>query len=112
LSRWALKTMRRLSGLQTTPLSVRRVDVRRREEWRAVVSMSHRSLSCALSSYDGSTMETTSQRPSGLTCGAPMRFISQMSSWTGTRFGAASADGASSSPANKPAKIRCFMWQR
>ena len=42
--------MRRLSGLQMTPFSGRRVDVRRRLELRALVSMSHRSLSCVLSS--------------------------------------------------------------
>ena len=72
--------MRRLSGLQMTPLSGRRVEVSRRLECRAVVSMSHRSLSCALSSYAGSTTDTTIQRPSGLTWGAPTRFMSQMSS--------------------------------
>ena len=95
--------MRRLSGLHTTLLSGRRVDVRRRLELRAAVSISHRSLSCALSSYEGSATATTIQRPSGLTCGAPTRFMSQMSSCVGTRFSAATDTVAGPSAANRTA---------
>src|SRR5690349_14152637 len=95
--------MRRLSGLQATPLSGRRVEVRRRLRSRAAVSMSHRSLSVALSSYEGSTTEATIQRPSGLTCGALMRFMSQTSSWVGARFGAAAAASGTARDANNHA---------
>src|SRR5688572_7834042 len=91
--------MRRLSGLQTTPLSGRRVDVRRRLELRALVSMSHRSLSWLFSSYEGSATCTTIHRPSGLTCGGPTRFMSHMSSCVGTTLAAAAAAGTSN-PAN------------
>jgi hypothetical protein len=54
----------------------------------------------ALSSYDGSTTDTTIQRPSGLTCGAPTRFMSQMSSCVGVRLSAAEARPASPNAAN------------
>ena len=69
----------------------RRVEVMRRVKLRALVSSSHRSLSWLFSSYEGSATGTTIHRPSGLTCGAPMRFMSQMSSCVGIFFPAAMA---------------------
>ena len=69
------------------------------------------------SSYAGSATGTTSQRPSGLTCGAPSRFMSQMSSWVGMRFGADEAKPAtqsesSANPASDAARRIFLMAQR
>jgi hypothetical protein len=47
---------------------------------------------------------TTIQRPSGLTTGAPTRFMSQMSSWAGIRFvSARAADGTAKQANNSTA---------
>ena len=67
-----------------------------------------------MSSYAGSITETTTQRPSGLTCGAPTRLMSQMSSCVGMRFGAACPAGGItqqtiSSAAIEPRMDRRFM---
>ena len=51
-----------------------------------------------LSSYEGSVTCTTIQRPSGLTCGGPTRFMSQMSSCVGTTLAAAAASGTCEPP--------------
>src|SRR4051812_17707211 len=109
--------MRRLSGLQTTPVSGRRVEGSRRVELRAVVSLSHRSESWVVSAYEGLMTETTIQRPSGLTRGAPTRFISQMSSCVGGRFAADAWDGAMkqaaiSANAGRRSLSKIFIEQR
>src|SRR4051794_35758066 len=73
--------MDRLSGDQTAPPSPPLVLVIRRGAAPPAVGASHRSF-CALSvSYAGSTRENRTHLPSGLTMGAPTRFIIQIASW-------------------------------
>src|SRR6266508_154895 len=80
-SRRALNAMRRLSGLQSTPLSPALVFVRRRGSALPSLGTSQRSLTCSPSVYDGSVTLKTIQRPSGLMAGEPTRFMRKTSSW-------------------------------
>jgi Glycosyl transferase family 2 len=56
------------------------------------VGTNQRSVTCAFSSYDGSSTANTAQRPSGLTAGAPTRFINHKSSWVIARAATAEDD--------------------
>src|SRR5258705_10934427 len=80
-SRRALNAMRRLSGLQSTPLSPALVFVSRRGSALPSLGTSQRSLTCSPSVYDGSVTLKTIQRPSGLMAGEPTRFMRKTSSW-------------------------------
>src|SRR6266576_1249863 len=79
-SRRALNAIRRLSGLQSTPLSPPLVFVRRRGSALPSLGTSQRSLTCSPSVYDGSVTLNTIQRPSGLIAGDPTRFMRKTSS--------------------------------
>src|SRR6266404_4236411 len=72
--------MRVLSGLQATPLSLALVKVILRGFALASVGTSQRSEVWSFSSYEGSVTEKTTHLPSGLTFGAPTRFINHMAS--------------------------------
>src|SRR5467141_2384823 len=72
--------MRRLSGLQSTPLSPPLVVVRRRGSALPSLGTTQRSPTCSPSVYDGSVTLKTIQRPSGLIAGDPTRFIRKTSS--------------------------------
>src|SRR6267378_5096801 len=80
-SRRALNAIRRLSGLQSTPLSPPLLFVSRRGSALPSSGTIQRSLTCSPSVYDGSVTLNTTQRPSGLIAGEDRRFIRKTSSW-------------------------------
>ena len=98
--------MRRESGLNTGLPSAAFPDVRRRGGALPSLGTTHRSLPFCASSYAGSETDMTIQRPSGLTAMAPMRFISQTSSWVIGRQAADSAEAAAKAGGDPSASTR------
>ena len=111
--------MRRESGLNTGLPSAALPDVSRRGGTLPSLGTIHRSLPFCASSYAGSDTAITIQRPSGLTAMAPMRFISQTSSWVIGRppadwaGAAAKADGdPSATSRNNDRNLEKQRWAR
>ena len=103
-SRFAEKASRLPSGLHAAPDSAPRLCVNRRGGEVPSVAASHRSLACSFGSYAGSVTEKTTRVPSGLSTGAPTRFISHTSSCVMARGAAAGVAGAAAN-ATKPIRI-------
>src|SRR3954462_1311435 len=80
-SRRAENAILRPSGLQSTPPSPPLVFVSLLGAVDPSVGTIQRSLMVFDSSYDGSVTEKTVHLPSGLTTGAPTRFMRKTSSW-------------------------------
>ena len=72
--------MRWLSGAQATSLSPGLVKVIWRGSAPPLVGTIQRSLVCSFSSYDGLVTLKTAHWPSGLSAGAPTRFICHITS--------------------------------